>query len=442
MTRLTQGRVIGEGGMAIVYEGTRLTGFDHAPVAIKRLLDERKAEPEIVARFVQEGWLGLELAHKNLGKVYELDRDQSGDLRIVMEMVDGVALEDIDMVLRPHPRLIRTVLFALFDVVGYLHDCKVLHRDISPRNILISRAGMVKLIDLGLARDLDAPASEPGPFKGTAAFASPNTIRCEEFTAGSDVYSVGAIGYWLLTGQPPYGFGHHVEIAKRIDASQIAPLPDDVPADLRQVIMESLRAPDRCVPQLAWMMQDALDPGDEPLSPASDFADIVAPFLKRTVLKKKPTAGYQHKAGWKSRRTLSGFAAAMAGLLIVAAGWRFWLDSRPSGNGPAATQTATESRSDAPAAHEDIASEPAPEPAREPTEPHVIGIRHISTTSTTSTTDAEPPSPPPHRARRAARKPARPARMRVSGVEPAYEYLTPITVSGFAVFAGEQPARR
>lgn len=173
MTRLTQGRVIGEGGMAIVYEGTRLTGFDHAPVAIKRLLDERKAEPEIVARFVQEGWLGLELAHKNLGKVYELDRDHSGDLRIVMEMVDGVALEDIDMVLRPHPRLIRTILFALFDVVGYLHDCKVLHRDISPRNILISRAGMVKLIDLGLARDLDAPASEPGPFKGTAHLPAP-----------------------------------------------------------------------------------------------------------------------------------------------------------------------------------------------------------------------------------------------------------------------------
>jgi eukaryotic-like serine/threonine-protein kinase len=244
MDRYQIGSLIGEGGMALVHEAARRLADDRQdPVVLKRLRPEHEPDQEARARLDLEAQIGIELAHPHLVKVHDYDR--VGEHRcLVMERVDGLSLADLARLfwLARRERLpfeaVRIILMRVVMALAYVHEHRILHRDVSPANILVSRRGEVKLADFGLARVLAAPRTTPS-FKGTPAYASPEAIRGEDLEPSADLYSLAALLYELLMGEPPHGRGDHHAIAHRQDPASgwsVAPVPEEVPMDLHALI--------------------------------------------------------------------------------------------------------------------------------------------------------------------------------------------------------------
>jgi serine/threonine-protein kinase len=275
VTRYRIGQPIGSGGMAEVLEAWRtMPNGEERPMAIKRLLPEHGSDPDALMRFEREAQICLKLSceHPNLVSVYDFDRTDEGALYMVMERVDGISLDRLLTAAPLAVPLVRAILRAIARALAYVHDHGVMHRDISPRNVLVARDGVVKLLDFGLARWLDAPRSNFG-FKGTPAYASPEAFhRSAELDASSDLYSMAAVGYHLLTGKPPFGFGAAMHINRRMAAWDIAPLPDDVPNEFGDALMGLLQPYEQRRIKTAPEFLDALG---EPCASTEALASLV-----------------------------------------------------------------------------------------------------------------------------------------------------------------------
>lgn len=278
VARYEVGKPIGQGGMGIVYEGWKvLPGEEAFRVAIKRIRPRYSQDPEFTAMFYREAQVSLRVSHghRNLVTLFDFDKDEKGRLFLAMEMVEGVSLEDLLLGERlPFP-VIRRVLMEALQGLAHAHAHGVIHRDISPCNILLSRAGEVKISDFGLATLGDGAHSAVG-FKGKTAYASPEAIQCVEVGPCTDLYSLAAVMYQLLSGQPPFGYGRLVQINKRMMDWQIEPLGDGVPADLCEVVMGLLRlVPRERAYQSASEVLAALASQGEPLASAEELAALV-----------------------------------------------------------------------------------------------------------------------------------------------------------------------
>lgn len=171
---------IGRGGMGMVYRAERVLADGLAlPAACKAIHPEYGEHPEVAALFRREAAVALQLSvqHANLVTVYDFFRDGDGRLMLAMELVDGVALGGLGRAGSLPQPIIRRVLYEVLQALAHVHDCGVVHRDVSPENILLSKDGAVKLSDFGLSKVL----AEPGPgsqptFKGKAPYASPEAI--------------------------------------------------------------------------------------------------------------------------------------------------------------------------------------------------------------------------------------------------------------------------
>ncbi|MDH5642317.1 MAG: serine/threonine protein kinase, partial [Nitrospira sp.] len=265
---------IGSGGMATIYEATRRCGDLDQVVAIKHILPELRTDESIRARFRQEAEFCMQLAHPNIVRAYDLDADDKKDLIIVMERVDGVSLENLAAQVELTPPVIRLILAHLLRGLAHVHGQGILHRDISPKNILISRNGDVKLADFGLAKRIDSPCTEPG-FKGTAAYASPAVIQTGEGDVYSDLYSLAAVGYWMLTKTPPYFHGHLMQIVRRMSLGSIPPLPEATPADLRGLITSLLHYMKERIFHSAEQAEAALMQDTEPMASPEELGTLV-----------------------------------------------------------------------------------------------------------------------------------------------------------------------
>lgn len=160
----------------------------------------------------------------------------------MMERVDGTSLRALMRGGRLPYDVVRRIVMDVAEALEYVHDRGILHRDISPANILISRHGEVKLADFGLARLQAESGTTPG-FKGTAAYASPEAIQGRALEPSADLYGLAAVVYELIVGMPPYGHADPDEIARRQDPASswvIEPLPEDVPEDLHALVMDLL----------------------------------------------------------------------------------------------------------------------------------------------------------------------------------------------------------
>ncbi len=201
--------LIARGGMGQVYRAERADGQFEQQVAVK-LMREGLIDDATVARFRAERQILATLDHPNLAKVIDGGLSDDGVPYYVMELVSG---EPIDAYCRRHAlsvedkvRLFRTVCA----VVHYAHQKGVVHRDLKPANILVMPAGVVKLVDFGIAKRL--AAAQPGTVTVTAtaqrvmtlAYASPEQVRGEEITPASDIFSLGVVLYRLLTDASPY----------------------------------------------------------------------------------------------------------------------------------------------------------------------------------------------------------------------------------------------
>lgn len=191
---------IGQGGMGAVYRGERMTGdFDH--VAAIKLIRPGALSDALVERFQRERQTLAALSHPNIARLFDGGATPSGDPYIVMELVDGVPLGtwiargDADAAART------AVFLAICDAVGFAHQNLIVHRDITLTNILVTQAGVPKLIDFGIARppaaaapaDRSTAAPNAEALSLTPGFAAPERVAGESATTLSDIYSLGVV---------------------------------------------------------------------------------------------------------------------------------------------------------------------------------------------------------------------------------------------------------
>lgn len=241
--RYTFDRKLGEGGMAEVYIGTATgaEGFSK-PVAIKRVLSTFSALPQFGEMFVAEARLVSQLRHENIVAVHDFDRDTVGRLFLVMEYVDG---RDLNALVKSGPLPPSVAIYVAIEILtglGHAHGQLVLHRDISPHNVLLSWTGAVKLSDFGIAKALDASGSgQSAVVKGKPGYMSPEQIRADVLDARSDLYAIGIVLWELVTGRKLFTGG--VKETFEMILYRDPPPPSavrPVPRDLEAVIMKLL----------------------------------------------------------------------------------------------------------------------------------------------------------------------------------------------------------
>jgi beta-lactam-binding protein with PASTA domain/tRNA A-37 threonylcarbamoyl transferase component Bud32 len=246
--RYQLGEVLGYGGMAEVYKA-RDVRLDR-DVAIKLLRSDLARDPSFQARFRREAQSAAALTHPMIVSVYDTGSDEKHDPPlpyIVMEYVDGHTLRDV---LHLDGRLTQNrALEIMIDVsaaLDYSHRAGIVHRDIKPGNVMITRDGSVKVMDFGIARAIaqsTATVTQTAAVMGTAQYLSPEQARGEKVDARSDLYSAGVVLYELLTGQPPFQGDSPVAVAyQHVREDPIPPsdLESDLSADADAVVMKML----------------------------------------------------------------------------------------------------------------------------------------------------------------------------------------------------------
>ena len=263
------GELIGEGGMGAVYHARH--AMLRRPTAVK-LLSAERAGPESIARFEREVQLTARLTHPNTVAIYDYGRTPQGVFYYAMEYLDGLTLEAL--VQRHGPQAPGRVIHILLQATGALaeaHGTGLIHRDVKPANIVFCERGgvpdSVKLLDFGLVKNL-APNASPeltqtNAITGTPLYLAPESILDPaSIDHRVDLYALGAVGYFLLTGEPPFVgksvleiCGHHLHTPPQPPSERLG---KPIPADLEALILRCLgKKPDERPPD-AQALQDAL----------------------------------------------------------------------------------------------------------------------------------------------------------------------------------------
>ncbi|HEX8199704.1 MAG TPA: serine/threonine-protein kinase [Isosphaeraceae bacterium] len=234
---------LGRGGQGVVYRGIH-PGLQ-IDVAIKvglRPPTPGRIDPGELER---EGKALAGLVHPNLVRVYDLGVDASGRPFLVMEYVPGCNLRQHAAQIRPEPRAAAALVAAVARGAAEAHRHHLTHLDIKPENILIAKAGPPRLIDFGLARLRDAWTEETGSSGGTLAFMAPEQARGEVVDARGDIFALGGVLYFLLTGNAPFpgrDHGERLDRACRCDFDRSALRAAGVPRRLERICLRAMAA--------------------------------------------------------------------------------------------------------------------------------------------------------------------------------------------------------
>jgi hypothetical protein len=268
-------RKLGEGSMGVVYQATH--GMLKRPTAVKLLRPELGGR-EVHDLFRREVQLTAKLTHPNTIRIYDYGRTPEGLFYYAMELLDGASLQDIVEATGPQPvprvvHILRDVALALDEA----HSVGLIHRDVKPSNIMLARRGgaddVVKVVDFGLVKRLqdddDPETSDTRSIKGTPHYLSPEGVNTpDEVDARSDLYSLGAVGYYSLTGRPVFEADTVFEVCMQHVQAAPAALSEargePIPKELERLILSCLakRKDDR--PESAQALADALDQLDLP----------------------------------------------------------------------------------------------------------------------------------------------------------------------------------
>jgi serine/threonine protein kinase len=267
---------LGVGGMATVHRAIErgIEGFERV-VALKRLLPHLAEDADFVRSFVREAKLASQLQHINICQLYELGR-VGAVYFISMEYIDG---RDVRQVLRqarraagpPPIEVTVSILAELCDALDYAHHCTdengeplgLVHRDVSPSNLLLASSGHVKIIDFGIAKATSQKLrTQTGRVKGKLAYMSPEAIRGARLDARSDIFSVGVIAHELLTATPLFASKNDYETLTKIQQRDVEPpsaANPKTPKDLDELVLKALaKHPDDRFSS-AGEFRDALD---------------------------------------------------------------------------------------------------------------------------------------------------------------------------------------
>jgi eukaryotic-like serine/threonine-protein kinase len=290
--------IVGRGGMAEVFRARDIR-LDRI-VAVKTLRDDLARDQTFQARFRREAQSAASLNHPSIVAVYDTGEDMVGPTPvpyIVMEYVDGRTLRDL---LRDDRRLLPERALEITDGVlralDYSHRNGIVHRDIKPGNVMLTRTGDVKVMDFGIARavsDSQATMTQTAQVIGTAQYLSPEQARGERVDARSDLYSTGCLLYELLTGRPPFTGDSPVAIAyQHVRENPVPPsrVDPEIPAWADSIVLKAM----------------AKDPGDRYQSAGEMRNDI------QRALQGMPLAAPTRMDAYQGTRRM-GQATQMAG---------------------------------------------------------------------------------------------------------------------------------
>ncbi|HEY4055254.1 MAG TPA: serine/threonine-protein kinase [Kofleriaceae bacterium] len=276
-TKYTVLERLGGGGQAEVFRGTAesIAGFKKA-VAIKRVLPNLTSNPQFVAMFLDEARLSLFLQHANVVQVFDIGQADDGTYFLVMEYVDGIDLKGLiaHEQTKQHKDLALT-LHIINEACKGLHYAHfldnpqtgmplgIVHRDVSPPNIMLSKNGEVKVVDFGLAKaDSQVEQTDEGVVKGKFSYLAPEIIEGKAADLRADVFALGIIawemltGYRLFTGDSPQ---KTVQMVKAARIPSITALNPNVDQELEGIIRKALaRNPDERYQNCAAFADDIM----------------------------------------------------------------------------------------------------------------------------------------------------------------------------------------
>ena len=267
---------IGTGGMADVYKAIdrKLNRY----VAMKVLKREFREDENFVQKFQSEAQSAAGLLHPSIVNVYDVGEDR-GVNYIVMELVDGITLKDY-IQKKGHLKAKEVISIAVQVCAGIeaAHSNNIIHRDIKPQNIMISKEGKVKVTDFGIAKATSSNTISTNAM-GSVHYTSPEQARGGFSDAKSDIYSLGITMYEMITGQLPFDGESTVSIALKHLQEEITPpseLVDKIPYSLERIILKcTQKSPDRRYANVTQLIRDLKRSMTEP---DGDFV-VIAPFV-------------------------------------------------------------------------------------------------------------------------------------------------------------------
>jgi serine/threonine protein kinase len=345
-------RKLGAGGMGVVYEAedTKLG----RRVALKFLPEESRQDKQALERFVREARAASALSHSSICTIHAIE-DSNDRTFISMELLEG---ESLDKLLAEGPLSVGRAIemgIQLADALDAAHKKGIVHRDIKPGNIFITESGAVKILDFGLAKLVLRPSSDsgnghtvdagpatlltsPGMAVGTIQYMSPEQARGEEIDGRSDLFSLGAVLYQMLTGKQAFpGSTSAVVFDNILNSAPVAPIEFkiEIPAELERILNKALEKDRDVRYQVAAelradlkRLQRQIDSGSRPVSTQRSAARIPAVSAPQTPL---PTPAPESKVTSSSgsvivaaaRQHKVGTGLTLLGVLavIIAAGY-------------------------------------------------------------------------------------------------------------------------
>ncbi|MBR6519334.1 MAG: Stk1 family PASTA domain-containing Ser/Thr kinase [Oscillospiraceae bacterium] len=326
--------LVGVGGMSNVYKAVdKHTG---AEVAIKFLKEEFFENEELVRRFKNESKAISLLSHECIIKVLDFNITDS-EKYLVVEYINGVTLKEfIDN--RGKLTWEETLVFAniILGALGHAHENGVVHRDLKPQNIMLTRDGQLKIMDFGIARLATAnQRTVTDKAIGSVHYISPEQVRGQSTDKRSDIYSIGIMMYEMITGKLPFQSETAVSVALQqlSDSAQpVSELVSDVPKGLEQIIMKAIeKDPDKRYQSAGEMRKDLHKIKENPayVLPENDEDLAETKTVMVNTMPKKKTSKVKVKKGKKLLLpVLAGLATAFAVSAVIAISFIF----RLSGN--------------------------------------------------------------------------------------------------------------
>ena len=230
---------IGKGAMGVVY-----SGFDDKndrAVALKVMMADLEGDSETRERFYREAKIAGRLQHRNLISVYDMGEDE-GRLFMVMELLQGDTLNDyLKKNSSPGLETCLDLMGQMCEGLAVAHAHGIFHRDLKPGNLFIEDDGSLKILDFGVARLADSNMTASGFIVGTPDFMSPEQARGKEIDHRSDIFSTGAVFYYILSGRKPFAAADLPAVLHKVECEDPVPLVEPgVPNGLWRVVSKAL----------------------------------------------------------------------------------------------------------------------------------------------------------------------------------------------------------
>ncbi len=297
---------LGKGGMGVVWRARDLNL--NRPVAIK-FINSDVADEDHRRRFQREAIIASQLNHPNIVAVFEAGT-HAGQQYIVTEFVDGETLKQWAKRAKPSIRQVAELMIPIAEALGCAHQAGIVHRDVKPENVLISKQGFAKLADFGLAKLIEAQLggdtatmtpTAPGHILGTIPYMSPEQLSGKAVDTRTDLWSFGVTLFEAITGKRPYAAKGGAELIEAIvnqDPATLASFRSDAPAEMQRILDKTLEK----------------EPGDRYQS-AREIAVDLRHILRRG---SEPSAAVRPAKPWP---WIVALGLTLAALAVVAALW-------------------------------------------------------------------------------------------------------------------------